>query len=61
MIDINKVIKGLECCLRHGIPDCKNCPYEDICYHDCVCRTMCHNALDLLVEYKRKIEDGEQE
>jgi len=31
MIDREKVIKGLECCITDR---CEDCPYEDICYGD---------------------------
>jgi len=31
MTDVEKVIRGLECCITDR---CEDCPYEDICYGD---------------------------
>lgn len=32
MIDINKVIRGLQCCINdeRTVPDCEHCPYSEI-------------------------------
>ena len=52
MADIEKVIKGLECCYCNypKTMDCKNCPYDKICYHDKACSLMLRDALELLKE-----------
>lgn len=57
-MDREKVIKGLECCYCNFPKqmDCKNCPYDKICYHDKACSLMLRDALELLKEYKR--QDG---
>jgi hypothetical protein len=51
MIDREKVIKGLECCLTFDSP-CRDCPYysyEDIQELDCE-RNLRHDALAMLKE-----------
>ena len=51
MADVEKVIKGLECC--RGNLDCSECPYEDIDKFDGKCEgyKQIHNdALELLKE-----------
>ena len=52
MADIEKVIKGLECCYCNfpKTMDCNNCPYDKICYHDKACSLMLRDALELLKE-----------
>ena len=54
-MDMEKVIKGLECCLHNN--DCKNCPYKEEYdpNFDCIDRTR-KDAIELLKEYKR--QDG---
>ena len=52
MADIDKVVKGLECCWA-SFPKCKGCPvcpYEKICYHDKACNELLRDALELLEE-----------
>ena len=65
-MDREKVIKGLECCYCNFPKqmDCKNCPYDKICYHDKACSLMLRDALALLKEQEEIInryqwEDGE--
>ena len=50
MPDREKVINALECgyCNFPKQMDCKNCPYEKICYHDKACSLMLRDALALL-------------
>lgn len=50
MADIDKVVKGLECCWA-SFPKCRGCPvcpYEKICYHDKACNELLRDALELL-------------
>ena len=59
MADIEKVIKGLECCYCNfpKTMDCNNCPYDKICYHDKACSLMLRDALQLLKEYKKHLQN----
>jgi len=54
--DAERVLKGISHCLQTQ-PECKGCPYNDICYHDSVCKTMVLHASfvinDLLQEQER--------
>lgn len=54
--DVNMVIKGLDCCLRTGIPNCKECPYTDICYHDEPCKTLLFHASIVIHEQQSEVE-----
>ena len=56
MPDIEKVIKGLECCYCNfpKTMDCNNCPYDKICYHDKACSLMLRDALELLKEQQEQ-------
>ena len=54
MPDIEKVIKGLECCFRGN--DCRNCPYKEVFNPerpnlDCIDMTR-EDAIALLKEYR---------
>lgn len=54
MSDIEKVIKGLECCFRGN--DCRNCPYKEVFNPerpnlDCIDMTR-EDAIALLKEYR---------
>jgi len=51
MPDIEKVIKGLECCFRGN--DCRNCPYREVFDPalDCIDMTR-EDAIALLKEYR---------
>ena len=59
MADIEKVIKGLECCYCNypKTMDCKNCPYDKICYHDKDCSLMLRDALELLKDYRQHLQN----
>ena len=55
MPDIEKVIKGLECCLNNN--NCKACPYEkefDRAF-DCIDRTR-KDAIELLKEQQKQVK-----
>jgi len=58
MIDIENVIKALECCLKESdhlySNPCNGCPYEG---RECIDR-MKTDALALLKEYKSEYENG---
>lgn len=58
MPDREKVINALECCYCNFPKqmDCKNCPYDKICYHDKACSLMLRDALELLKEQAEEIE-----
>ena len=59
MKELDKVIKGLECCYCNypKTMDCNNCPYDKICYHDKACSLMLRDALELLKEQQKVIEE----
>ena len=51
MADIEKVIKGLECCKAIHIYLCNDCPYYDDHADDNNCKgSLCADALELLKE-----------
>ena len=53
MADIEKVIKGLECCKAIHIYLCNDCPYHDDDVDDNNCKeSLCADALELLKEGK---------
>jgi len=58
MADIEKVMKGLECCGKKYPRNawCKYCPYEPDCYHDSTCDLLIRDALDLLKFQKIAID-----
>ena len=59
MTDMEKVIKGLECCAREAIGDCNNCPYnENTPYCDI---DMMREAIVALKAQKLGIEPKEAE
>lgn len=52
MADIEKVVKGLECCTSNCCMTikCDECPYGNICYREGRCGTMMLDAIKLLKE-----------
>ena len=59
MVDYNKVINGLKCCIRMGNM-CKKCPYEAGCRDTDLLYGMWHlmnDVLEILEAYKKEIED----
>ena len=50
MADIEKVVKGLECCYASfpKLKGCPVCPYEKDCYHDKACDDLLCDAIELL-------------
>ena len=54
MMDIEKVIKGLECCKRKEGNECKGCPYaeSEYCTQD-----MATDALALIKKQKEEIDE----
>ena len=54
MVDVETVIKALECCLL-PVRKCKECPYDSYCYHESLCDVTMFNALDLLRKQQTEI------
>ena len=54
MADMDKVLKGLECCDKKYPRNawCKYCPYEPDCCHDSTCDNLIRDALELLKQYR---------
>ena len=63
MADLNKVIKGIECCLDHYEPMCEKCPYmateEDRSHVDWDCHKdqLAFDALKILKEQETELCD----
>jgi hypothetical protein len=57
-MDIDKVIKGLECHGKGGSQGCRGCPYE--LTHGCQL-ILCHDALALLKEQDETIKQQQAE
>ena len=59
MADLDKVIKGLECCDKKYPRNawCKYCPYEPDCLHDSTCDLLIHDALNLLRSQQAEIAE----
>ena len=59
MTDQEKIEKAIDCCLKPGIRNCKECPYEKDCYHDGFCDIAMHQVrvmLELQEPIKPKTE-----
>lgn len=57
MPDREKVIKGLECCIK-AIDDCEctdNCPYESQCWYGTIYLDLMRDALELLKAQEMEI------
>lgn len=59
MIDLEKVIKGLECCCAMSGYECRKCPYSD----ECICidqpygtAHLCGDALELIQAYRQLLD-----
>lgn len=50
------IIKALTCCSNPSISYCKDCPYANYGEFDCCNGKMCKDALDLIIEQEREIE-----
>lgn len=67
MTNREKVIKGLECCLRYAqteyltLKECEGCPYSEVITMGTTCSTLAPlltDALELLREQEREEDDG---
>ncbi len=58
MADLDKVLKGLECCDKKYPRNawCKYCPYEPDCIHDSTCDLLIHDAISVITEQQAEIE-----
>ena len=56
MVDLEKVIKGYECCLRID-GGCKECPYWDRTNSNKCEGNLKKDALELLKEYKKHLQN----
>ena len=63
MADRNKVIKALECCSRAfpRLVECPGCTYEKTCYHNGRNEALLRDALKLLKEQDKLIEEAHEE
>ena len=56
MADLDKVMKGLNCCKNSYPKDCKHCPYEKDCTHDGTCDILIRNASTVIAHQRMEIE-----
>ena len=56
MADMDKVMKGLNCCKNSYPKDCKHCPYEKDCTHDGTCDILVRNAISVIAYQRMEIE-----
>ncbi len=56
MPDRKMVVKAWECCNPFN-RKCNECPYEKDCYHDGISRYMVADAIALLKEQQKLIDD----
>ena len=56
MADLDKVMKGLNCCKNSYPKDCKHCPYEKDCTHDGTCDILVRNAITVIAYQRMEIE-----
>ena len=56
MADLDKVMKGLNCCKNSYPKDCKHCPYEKDCTHDGTCDLLVRNAISVIAYQRMEIE-----
>ena len=54
-MNIDKIKKGLECCLKPTINYCANCPYDNKKLFDCDIDQMHQDALNLINEQENQI------
>ena len=59
MADLDKVLKGLECCDKKYPRNawCKYCPYEPDCCYDSTCEFLIRDALELLKSQQAEIAE----
>ena len=53
--------KGLECCSNPRLSSCNNCPYNNNGEFSCRDGEMCKDALNLITEQEKKIEQLTEE
>ena len=59
MAELEKVIKGLECCQRPVCPIGKKCPYSETTTSEGTCRHWLEkDAIELLKEQQKQIEEA---
>lgn len=49
----DEIKKALECCTDLSISHCKDCPYNNKGYFNCVSGKMCKDALNLIIEQEK--------
>lgn len=55
-MNIDDIKKGLECCSNPRLSSCNNCPYNNNGEFSCRDGEMCKDALNLITEQEKKIE-----
>lgn len=55
-MNIDDIKKGLECCSNPSINSCKDCPYNNNGEFSCCDGEMCKDALNLITEQEKEIE-----
>ena len=60
-MNIDDIKKGLECCSNPSINSCKDCPYNNNGEFSCCDGEMCKDALNLITEQEKKIEQLTEE
>ena len=60
-MNIDDIKKGLECCSNPILSSCNNCPYNNNGEFSCCDGEMCKDALNLITEQEKKIEQLTEE
>lgn len=60
-MNIDDIKKGLECCSNPRLSSCNNCPYNNNGEFSCRDGEMCKDALNLITEQEKKIEQLTEE
>ena len=60
-MNIDDIKKGLECCSNPRLSSCNNCPYNNNGEFSCCDGEMCKDALNLITEQEKKIEQLTEE
>lgn len=56
MADLEKTLKGLNCCKNSYPKDCTHCPYEKDCTHHETCDILIRNAISVIAEQMAELE-----
>lgn len=57
----DEIKKALDCCANPSISYCKDCPYANCGKFDCCNGKMCKDALNIITEQEKEIEQLQEE